>query len=60
MLVGHIERNNTLANLLQEQLEVYSHMLKASDAGESDQIYEKWLKEREPGDYWSRFRRWRL
>ena len=36
-----------------EQLETYSHMLKAKDEEESQQIYQKWLKEREPGDWWS-------
>ena len=40
-----------------EQLEVYSHMLKAKDDAESQQIYRKWVDERYTGDWWTWDRR---
>ena len=42
-----------------EQLEIYSHMLDAPDQAESDQIYQKWLKERFSGEWWTWERRYR-
>ena len=38
-----------------EQLEVYSDMLQ--HAAKSDEIYQKWLKERYTGNWWSWDRR---
>ena len=42
-----------------EQLEVYSHMLKAKDQADSDRIYQKWLKERFSGEWWTWERRYK-
>jgi len=42
-----------------EQLEIYSHMLKAESSAKSDSIYKKWLEERYTGDAWTWDRRWR-
>lgn len=36
-----------------EQLEVYSHMLDQKDSKASDKVYQKWLKERYTGEWWT-------
>ena len=36
-----------------EQLVIYSTMLKAETESEGEQIYQKWLKERFQGDWWT-------
>jgi dual specificity phosphatase 12 len=42
-----------------EQLEVYNHMLEAKDDIEYDQIYQRWLKERFTGEWWTWDRRYK-
>jgi dual specificity phosphatase 12 len=42
-----------------EQLEVYSHMLDTKSDAEYDQIYQKWLKERFTGEWWTLDRRYK-
>ena len=36
-----------------EQLDVYHHMLQGKDDAEYDRIYQRWLKERFTGEWWT-------
>lgn len=36
-----------------EQLDVYQHMLQGKDEAEYDRIYQRWLKERFTGEWWT-------